>query len=237
MRDKIKDFLAARGVTEGDLGADGQFAETSPSAADFDLLEANLRIPPSSYSLLGLLDEIYQDYADSREHQRLCAARWPGQASRAYARSVIDWAPTLISANSPRSGSERSQSSMQAARISSLNWTLVGVELLRDREDFVELYPNFFELSLTGAGSATTISHLHALVRDELGLANHRVQEFNVADLRYSSGYTRPSTFTHLDRQLHEIRKLWTEVVVRVDGLGTLALCAAGDDIEVNDGQ
>jgi hypothetical protein len=63
MRDKIKDFLAARGATEGDLGADGQFAETSPSAADFDLLEANLRIPPSSYSLLGLLDEIYQDYA------------------------------------------------------------------------------------------------------------------------------------------------------------------------------
>lgn len=100
---------------------------------------------------------------------------------------------------------------MQAARISSLNrvslprhtgsinesgpehQTLVGVELLRDREDFVELYSNFFELSLTGAGSATTISHLHALVRDELGLANHRVQEFNMADLRYSSGYTRPS--------------------------------------------
>jgi hypothetical protein len=27
MRDKIKDFLAARGMTEGDFGADGQFAD------------------------------------------------------------------------------------------------------------------------------------------------------------------------------------------------------------------
>lgn len=54
----------------------------------------------------------------------------------------------------------------------------------------------------------------------------------------YSSyALTFEPTFTRFDRQLHEIRKLWTEVVVRVDGLGTLALCAAGDDIEVNDGQ
>jgi glycine cleavage system aminomethyltransferase T len=40
------------------------------------------------------------------------------------------------------------------------------------------------------------------------------------------SSYALPFeiAFSRLDRQLHEMRKVWTEVVVRVDGLGTQEL-------------
>jgi hypothetical protein len=40
------------------------------------------------------------------------------------------------------------------------------------------------------------------------------------------SSYALPfeAAFTGLGRQLHEMRKLWTEVVVRVDGLSTQEL-------------
>jgi hypothetical protein len=72
-----------------------------------------------------------------------------------------------------------------------MSFALDDIDLLRGRENFLDLYFKFCELTLMGEDTAATIQKLRKLVKDELHWANRRVNEFNALRKHYEDGGRR----------------------------------------------
>ncbi|KAJ7869652.1 hypothetical protein B0H13DRAFT_2670024 [Mycena leptocephala] len=197
---RISDDLPSQLIQGTSLPIDVRQIEPATSPPDPVLLgEPHLPLSPSFYSLLELLEKIYQDYAGITRIRKDCHRLGSyidfdqlvlqDNAGAQEMQDLQTWCKRLdylfrTGRSSPRN---RARIEQLLANIK-LSSALRDVELLRGRKDLTELYFKFCELTVLGESTGETIRALRRLVQEEIDLANLRLEQFDTVRKQYEDG-------------------------------------------------